>query len=229
MTTFALLPGSWHGAWCFERLLPELAARGHDGVALDLPWASWDAGLAECAAAVVAALDGRDGDLVVVAHSMSGVVLPLVAAARAPRRMVFLAAEVPEPGLSWDETAERHPGFLYPGIGDGQVGDDSGRSRWADQAKATARLYQLCDPADAAWAFSRLDWQAWTTQQQPCPLERWPEVPSTVVVCSQDRAVRPEWLRAAARRIGADLAELASDHSPFLSAPAALAELLDRL
>jgi hypothetical protein len=143
--------------------------------------------------------------------------------------MVFLAAEVPEPGLSWDQTAERHPGFLYPGMGDGQVADDSGRTRWGDAAKLAARLYHRCDPADAAWAFDRLEWQAWTTQQEHCPLERWPEVPSTVVVCDGDRAVRPEWLLAAAARAGAGVAELASDHSPFLSAPAALAELLERL
>ena len=29
MTTFALVHGAWHGAWCFERLVAELQRRDH--------------------------------------------------------------------------------------------------------------------------------------------------------------------------------------------------------
>src|SRR6185436_4679232 len=45
MATFALVHGSWHGAWCWERLEPELAARGHRAIAIDLPIEDPDAGL----------------------------------------------------------------------------------------------------------------------------------------------------------------------------------------
>ena len=27
MSTFVLVHGAWHGAWCWERALPDLAAR----------------------------------------------------------------------------------------------------------------------------------------------------------------------------------------------------------
>ena len=37
MTTFALIHGAWHGAWCWERLAAELERRGHRAVAVDLP------------------------------------------------------------------------------------------------------------------------------------------------------------------------------------------------
>jgi len=37
MATFGLVHGSWHGGWCWERLIPELEARGHRAVAVDLP------------------------------------------------------------------------------------------------------------------------------------------------------------------------------------------------
>jgi len=37
MTTFALIHGAWHGAWCWEPLIPELERRGHRAVAVDLP------------------------------------------------------------------------------------------------------------------------------------------------------------------------------------------------
>jgi len=36
MTTFALVHGSWHGAWCWELLSPFLRRPGHDVVAMDL-------------------------------------------------------------------------------------------------------------------------------------------------------------------------------------------------
>lgn len=34
---FVLVHGAWHGAWSYERVIPELAARGHMAVARDLP------------------------------------------------------------------------------------------------------------------------------------------------------------------------------------------------
>ena len=37
MTTFGLVHGAWHGAWCWERLTPLLRQAGHDVVAMDLP------------------------------------------------------------------------------------------------------------------------------------------------------------------------------------------------
>ena len=38
MTTFALIHGAWHGAWCWEQLIGELERRGHRAVAVDLDW-----------------------------------------------------------------------------------------------------------------------------------------------------------------------------------------------
>ena len=35
--TFVLVHGSWHGAWCYAKVLPHLIAAGHPAVAIDLP------------------------------------------------------------------------------------------------------------------------------------------------------------------------------------------------
>jgi hypothetical protein len=49
-------------------------------------------------------------------------------------------------------------------------------------------------------------------------------------VCIDDRIVRPEWSRRIARDwLTADLIELPGSDAPFLSRPAALAEVLDAL
>jgi hypothetical protein len=50
------------------------------------------------------------------------------------------------------------------------------------------------------------------------------------VVCDEDRLVNPAWSRRIATgRLAAELVELPGSHSPFLSRPGELAELLHRL
>ena len=36
-STFLLIHGAWHGAWCYERVIPLLARAGHAAVAIDMP------------------------------------------------------------------------------------------------------------------------------------------------------------------------------------------------
>jgi alpha-beta hydrolase superfamily lysophospholipase len=34
---FVLIHGGFHGAWCWERTIPELERLGHEAIAIDLP------------------------------------------------------------------------------------------------------------------------------------------------------------------------------------------------
>ncbi len=56
MTTFVLVPGAGGQAWYWHRVVPELQARGHEAIAVDLPAADDGAGFIEYADAVVAAI-----------------------------------------------------------------------------------------------------------------------------------------------------------------------------
>nr|WP_234712878.1 alpha/beta hydrolase [Mycolicibacterium komanii] len=49
---------------------------------------------------------------------------------------------------------------------------------------------------------------------------RWP------VICTDDRVVNPDWSRRMAHDLDADVIEIGGGHSPFLSRPQALAEVL---
>jgi Alpha/beta hydrolase family len=66
MTTFALVHGAWHGAWCWERLAPLLQQAGHDVVAMDLPIDDGSVSFDGYADVVCAALEECDGDVVAV-------------------------------------------------------------------------------------------------------------------------------------------------------------------
>jgi hypothetical protein len=62
------------------------------------------------------------------------------------------------------------------------------------------------------------------------PLTAWPDVASRSIVCRDDRAINPDWVRSAARdRLGTTAIELDGAHSPFLTRPAELARLLDSM
>jgi pimeloyl-ACP methyl ester carboxylesterase len=88
-------------------------------------------------------------------------------------------------------------------------------------------LFHDCPPAIASGAARRLRRQHWRVTQEVTPLRRWPEVPSTYIVATGDRAVAPRYCRELARaRLGSDAVEIEGGHSPFLARPAALASLL---
>jgi pimeloyl-ACP methyl ester carboxylesterase len=92
MSTFALVHGAWHGAWCWERFTPELEALGHRVITLDLPIDDGSASFDDYADVVCAALSDVVGDdLILVGHSLAGQIVPLVAAQRPLRRLVYLS------------------------------------------------------------------------------------------------------------------------------------------
>ena len=226
---FALVHGGWHGAWCWERLVPELKARGHRVVAVDLPCDDPSATFETYADVVVRALEAeRMEDVVVVGHSLAGLTIPLVAARRPVSRLVYLCALVPIPGRSFAEQLGIEPDTLLPeyraGVSDP---DDQGRTRWVDEGVARSVFYADCDEGDARAAFERLRPQAQTPYAEPCPIEAFPSTPRTYVVCSEDRIANPDRARRVVReRLDAELVELPGSHSPFLSRPGELAAVL---
>lgn len=224
MATFVLVHGSWHGGWCWERLIPELATRGHQGIAMDLPIDDPEAGLAEYATAVLPFVP--DKDAVLVGHSLGASVIPLVATQRAVRRMVFLCPVLRRPGMTLAEQAPLDADMSTYDLSVGRTFFEDSSSAWEPEA-AIAAFFPDADPETAAWAASRLRRQYWRYWDEPNPLTAWPDGERAAIVCTEDRLIGIDWAR---RRIpellGVTPIELPGSHSPFLSRPAALAEAL---
>ena len=145
-----------------------------------------------------------------VAHSLAGLVAPLVAAAAPVRRMVYLAAMLPEPGRSVDERARAGQRMTRRGIGRGQTVNEDGSTSFLPAA-AVELLYPDSPPERAALAAARLRPQHWRITAEPSPLAAWPAVPATYVLCREDRIIDADWARAAAPG-RAELVELPGDH-----------------
>ena len=56
----------------------------------------------------------------------------------------------------------------------------------------------------------------------------WRTIPTTYVVCTEDRMIHPDTQREMAAAAGAEVIEWRSSHSPFLSHPDLVADLVSR-
>jgi pimeloyl-ACP methyl ester carboxylesterase len=166
MSTFVLIPGAGGNAEYWSLLVRELERRGHEAIAVDIPEQDPALGLPEYADIVVAAIDGRDG-VVLVAQSLGGFTAPMVAT-RVPVAMIVLVnAMIPLPG----ET----PGAWWDDV-------ESGAARRAADAAAgrdgafdleTYFLHDLSDEARAV-LYARPAYEPSNTPfDQPCEFERW--------------------------------------------------------
>jgi pimeloyl-ACP methyl ester carboxylesterase len=211
MTTFALIHGGGGSGWDFHRLVPELAARGHDAVAPDLPITDREAGLAEFTDAVLTALGDRT-DVAVVGHSYGGFTAPLVAAKVRARVLVYLAGMVPAPGEPpgqwWGNTK-----FVSPaGLSEAEQFFNGVPVPLAEECVAHGR-----DQVSKEW-------------DEPWPLPAHPDVPTRVLLCRDDHFFPPEFQRRVAReRLGLEadeVDEVDGPHCAPLSHPGALADKL---
>jgi pimeloyl-ACP methyl ester carboxylesterase len=226
VTTFVLIHGAWHGAWCWSFLEPELAARGHLAVTMDLPTEDATATLADYAAVALDAIPPDAEDVAVVGHSLGALVVPLVAAARPVSLQVFLCGIVPNlQGSPWSDA----PPMAAPELMAPVVVNDDGSTEWPDAASATRAFYPDCPPEVATWAFTHLRRQSMAALGGPYPLSELPAGRRAALVGAHDPIVSPEWARVMCekRLDGIEPIVLPGGHSPFLARPAALADALD--
>jgi pimeloyl-ACP methyl ester carboxylesterase len=235
--TVVLVHGAWHGGWCWERVTDLLAEAGVPALAIDLPGHGADTGalsdLHGDADRVRQILDSLTGPVVLVGHSYGGAVITDAGMHPGVAHLVYLAAlaldedetcsaaavaEAQEERISHDGRPDVGAGFI-PGPGDTVT---------LDAAVARACLYHDCDSATADWALARLGPQPLSSLQQPPRAVAWRSRPSTFVVCSDDQASHPGLQRIFARRC-AEALEWDIGHSPFLSRPALVADLLERV
>ncbi len=225
MTLFALVHGAWHGAWCWDKLVSELRARGHRTAALDLPIESGSSDT--YIDPIVSMVDDarQSDDVVLVGHSMAGLVIPYVAQRTAVSHLVYVCALLPMPGGTNTELFQQETDMVNPDVFRELI-DLGNDVRAFKTDEAIHWFFHDCAPEDATWAAAHLWPQYQGPGNDPPPIDI-STMPSTCVVCALDRVVRPDWQRRRARDwLGVEPVELDASHSPFLSRPSELADVL---
>jgi len=221
MSLFCLVHGSTQDPSGWNLLVPALKQLGHDTILVDLPTDRPEAGGTEYADRIADSIEGDDA--IVVAHSASGLFLPLVPAKRRVARMIFLAAVIPQIGKSLIDQVRSEPDMMNP--------DWLGKNPIDDDRVAMEFLFHDCSPDVARWAMTtRRLMMARQAMLEVFPLEHWPSVPCSSIVCAADRTIQPAWSRRVAReRLGLEPIELDGGHCPHVSRPGALAQVLHRI
>ncbi|MFA7323594.1 MAG: alpha/beta hydrolase, partial [Candidatus Nanopelagicales bacterium] len=175
------------------------------------------------------ALNEIKGDVIVVGHSLAGLLAPFVASHPKVCGLVMVAALFPEFDVSAAEQRERNPEIYTDAYRAAPIQRHEDGSTEVPESTAIELMFNTCTPEVAHWAAAQLRRQYWEVFGEPSPVWDWPDLPTLVVGCTDDHLTAPEPMRQAAASLdSADYIELACDHSPMLSAPRELADLLIR-
>ena len=222
--TVVLVHGAWHGAWCWDLVVRRLDDAGVPNVAVDNPSVELKSTLHDDADHVRLVLDEIDGPVVLVGHSYGGAVITDAGAHDAVDHLVYIAAFA----LDVDESCMENA--LLGEVGLDLISafkiDDGVISLDPDGARAA--FYHDCPDEVAAASVGLLRAQSLNAMAGVARSIAWRAKASTYVVCTDDRAVPVEMQRSAAAR-ATTVVEMPTSHSPFLSRPELVADLLIEL
>lgn len=227
MSTYLLIHGAWHGAWCWYKVVPRLEKLGHRALAPDLPSLGRDKTPANRVSLplwrdfVCNILDAQPEPVILVGHSRGGIVISEVAEQRPEkiRTLVYLTAFLPRDGESLFDLAPQSVGSeVVPNM---VMSDDKSTSTVRDESIRSA-FYGECSDEDVALARSLLLPEPTLPLATPVHLTdaNFGRVPRVYIECSRDRAITPPLQKQMHTASPCkQVLSIDTDHSPFFSRP----------
>jgi pimeloyl-ACP methyl ester carboxylesterase len=227
MSTYVLIHGAWHGAWCWYKVTARLETLGHTVIAPDLPSLGRDktpanrVSLSMWRDFVCGILDAQTEPVILVGHSRGGIVISEVAEHRPDRirTLVYLSAFLPRDGECLFDLAARATGSEVPP--NMVMSEDKGSSMLRDEVVRSA-FYGECSDEDVALARSLLQPEPTLPLATPVRLseKNFGRVPRVFIECLRDRAITPPLQKQmCAAQPCRQVLTIDTDHSPFFSRP----------
>ncbi len=231
MSNFLLIHGAFRGAWLWERLMPLLMKGGGSPIAIDLP-GHGDRSEDRKGITMSSYIDDvmqfirteNLRDLVLVGHSMSGIIISKVAEDMPDRikHLVYLAAAVPKNNDALiDLLPKERQAVLRPQQGKVQAlfgTVEQLRPNYFTDLKGDEQTYFLrqLTPQPLAVFFERIR------------LRKFPGVPmpKTYILGLRDKSFPPELARGFADRLKVRPVEIDAGHDLMVSRPGEVAEAL---
>ncbi len=232
--TYILVHGAWHGVWAWKYVTPLLEAQGHKVLAIDLPGHGADktpivnVGLSDYTKKIVEAATTQSGNVILVGHSMGGIPISQAAevlGAEKVAKLVFLDAFMPKNGESVQSlaalTLPKNPPFEAA-----FMIEDMGKTVALNPSLLKNSLYHDCSQIDVDFALANLSKEPLAVLGSPVQVSDgiYGKIPKYYILCTQSRDSdkTPLTTRVPTEKIY----KLDSSHSPFLSMPNKLADIL---
>jgi pimeloyl-ACP methyl ester carboxylesterase len=189
-------------------------------VAPDLPLHDPKAGFDERIRPALVAINGVEGQLVIVGHSQGTAYSSLVAAAKPDALLVHLC-----PRLGGFDAPPGAPRAFREGVP--FPAERSGVSVW-DADTAVSVLYRRLQPETARSLAQHMRPMAMPAGDYP--LDAHPDNPRALIYATEDELFDPAWERfMACEFLGVEPIQIPGGHFPMIEDPDALGDLLDHL
>jgi pimeloyl-ACP methyl ester carboxylesterase len=215
--TVVVVHGAWADGSSWEPVIRRLLHQGFNVIAAPIPLTS----LSDDAAALKRTIARTQGQVIVAGHAYAGAVIGTVNDARV-KALVNVAALAPDEGETVAQVFYRddpHPSQpkLTPDA-DGFIWmPDSGFDQ-AFAQNATAEQIALCRAVQRPIAVNCI--------QEKTPAPSWKTKPTWYLIAEQDRMINPRTQRFMAERMKATVRSFDVDHTPLLTAPETVVEII---
>jgi len=208
--TVVVVHGAWADGSSWNAVILPLEKKGLQVIAAPIPLTS----LEDDVAAVKRTLARTNGPVVLAGHAYAGAVIAAVDDERV-KALVYIAGLAPDEGETVAQVFyrdEHHPQApqLVPD-GDGFIWMPEAGFRNAFAHHATADQIALLAAVQRPIALKCI--------QQPVPRPAWKSKPSWFLIADEDRMINPKTQNFMAGRMAATKRALPIDHTPLLSAP----------
>jgi pimeloyl-ACP methyl ester carboxylesterase len=212
-----LVPGAWADGSSWSKAIEPLQERGYRVLTAPIPLTS----LSDDRAALDRTIDHTSGPVVLAAHAYAGAVISATAHDRV-RGLVFVAALTPDEGETVaDVFYKEKPHDLAPHLAPGADGfiwmpDEAFKSAFAQNVtEQDARLLSALQRPIAVACI-----------QEKSPKPAWKSTPSWFLIAEEDRMINPATQRFEAQRMRATVQSAKVDHTPIITAPGLVVELI---
>ncbi|QLZ68497.1 hypothetical protein FOLKNPGA_01276 [Legionella sp. PC1000] len=235
---YLLVHGSWHGMWCWDKLVPHLYKQGHSVSRFDLPGSGSrfseinDINFEILKDSVEAEIHKINNPFCLVVHSFAGLLAaPLVEKyVHKIHHAFYLAAWLPREGKSLIDMAVAYNNSELPSI---FIHTENPLWSAIDPEASKNIFYHDCTLEDQIFASQRIKPKNKLPDLTPqrAVANRKSLNKSTYILCNHDKVVHPESQLDIAKRFGFDnerILTFPSGHSPFLAKPYELARILSQ-
>jgi pimeloyl-ACP methyl ester carboxylesterase len=210
-----------HGAWAdgssWELVIRQLQARGFHVVAAPIPLTS----LSDDAAALARTIARTEGPVIVAGHAYAGAVIATAHDERV-KALVYIAALAPDEGETVAQVFyrdESHPSAP-------RLAPDSDGFIWMPESGFAQAFAQNATPDQIALCRAVQRPIALKSIQETAPTPAWRTKPAWYLLAEEDRMINPKTQRFMAERMKAAIRSYAVDHTPLLTAPDKVVNIL---